>query len=181
MIIKRCPDSKTATAGLWIFLALTFALVTVKIEFYTDASVRAHLLAVETDSVWRVLPEVYERLAIPVTTLDPAQRLIGNRGYGARHLEDNPLSRYLDCGRGMGPAYADHYSVTLLVITRLSPATGGSTIIETTIDGSAKPRDVGGSPQHCVSKGRLELRVAELAVEMIENGASADTTSFSTP
>jgi hypothetical protein len=150
-----------------------------KIEFYTDASVRAHLLAAPTDSVWRVLPEVYERLAIPLTTLDPAQRLIGNRGYGARHLEDNPLSRYLDCGRGMGSPYADQYSVTLLVFTKLTAADDGGTIMETTIDGSARPRDVGGSPQHCVSKGRLELRVAELAMELLEARAPVDTTSYS--
>ncbi len=202
MITKSSAEAGTA-AGLCVLLAVTFALVTVsgcassgaastpmipesvqrltgaqeKIEFYTDPSVGAHVVSAPPASVWPVLGAVYERLAIPVATSDPRQRMLGNPGYSAGHIENEPLSRYLDCGRGMGPPYADQYSVTLLVVTRLTQAETGGTIVETTVDGSARPRDVSGSPQHCVSKGRLELRVAELVVELLEGGASVDTTS----
>ena len=50
-------------------------------------------------------------------------------------------------------------------------------MVVTTVDGSAKPRAVSGMPGACASKvGRLELRLAELLVEVLDGGASVDTT-----
>ena len=130
----------------------------------------ARLVAAPVDSVWLVLAEVYDRLEIPVGLRDRGRWNFGNPGYQAHRIEGERLSRYLDCGRGLGPPRADQYSVTMLVLTRLTEAEGG-TMVATTVDGSAKPRAVSGSAVACASEGRLELRLVQLIVEVLEGGA----------
>ena len=146
------------------------------VEIFSDSRGVARLVAAPVDSVWLALPKVYDRLEIPVAVSDPGQRTFGNPGYQAHRIEGELLSQYLDCGRGLGGQYADQYSVTLSVLTHLTEAEGGTTVV-TTVDGSARPRAVSGMPGACASKvGRLELRLAELIVEVLEEGASVDTT-----
>ncbi len=139
----------------------------------TDRGV-ARLVAAPVESVWRVLAEVYDRLEIPVGLSDPGQRTLGNHGYRTSRIGGVRLSRYLDCGTGMGGPYADQYVVTVLVLTRLTEAEGG-TMVVTTVDGSAKPRGVSGNAVLCASERRLEVRLTQLIVEVLEGGASVDT------
>lgn len=145
-------------------------------EIRNDPSAGAFHVPAPVDAVWEVLAEVYERLGIPIGLSDPSQRLLGNQRYRGRAMEGRPLSQFMDCGRGMGPPYADQYSVTMFVVTHLTHADG--TIVTTTVDGSAKPRDVRGDTVACSSKGRIERRVAELVAELLGEGAARDTTEY---
>lgn len=132
------------------------------------------------DSVWGVLGEVYQRLEIPVAVRLPAQRVLGNRSFRARCIEGKRLSTYLNCGRGMTSVpYADEYAVTMLALTQLSRSEAGGTTVETTVDGWAKPQAVSGDRLHCASRGSLELRVAQLVVELLGVGVRSDTTAAS--
>ncbi len=145
------------------------------VEIFSDSRGVARLVAAPVDSVWLALPLVYDRLEIPVGVSEPGQWTFGNSGYRAHRIEDELLSRYVDCGRDMGGQYADRYSLTLSVLTRLTEAEGG-TMVVTTVGGSARPRAVSGMPGSCASKSRLEFRLVELLVEVLEDGASVDTT-----
>ena len=145
------------------------------VEIFSDSRGVGSLVAAPVDSVWLALPWVYDRLEIPVAVSDPGQRTFGNSGYRAHRIEDELLSRYLDCGRDMGGQYADRYSVTLSVLTRLTETEGG-TMVMTRVDASAQPRAVSGNPGSCASKSRLELRLVQLIIEVLEEGASVDTT-----
>ena len=175
IVVSACASSGPATTSPEPKTVTRVRLGDETVEIFPDRRGVARLVAAPVDSVWLVLAEVYDRLEIPVTVSDPGQWTFGNPGYRAHRIEGGRLSLYLDCGRGMAAPYADQYSVTLLVLTRLTEAEGG-TMVVTTVDASAKPRAVSGDEVPCASKGRLELRLAQLIVELLEGGASVDTT-----
>ena len=136
-------------------------------ELFTDPGASAREITAPREAIWEVLPSVHEALSIPLSIADQANYQMGNDGYWARHIEGDPLSRYIDCGRGRGAQNADQYRVTLFVMTRLSQVDGGGTMVETTVTGTASPRDVRGNSVNCSTVGRLELRIAQLIVEAL--------------
>lgn len=122
-------------------------------------------LTYPVDAVWRVLPGVFDSLAIPLTLVDPAQRRIGNEGYKLRtRLGKAPLSRYLDCGNTQIGPNADSYDVFMTIVTTVRPeGTAGSTI-NTVIDAQSKPITYNQGYSRCSSKSTLEAKIAELIV-----------------
>lgn len=123
------------------------------------------------DSVWHVLPRVYEILGVPQAGAVSDQRLFGAYDFRPRRIEGKRLSTYLDCGMGLtATPKADEYEVTMSLLTRLTPAGGGGTVAETLVDASAKPRGVTGNPVYCQSNGVLETRVAELLLWVLVSG-----------
>ncbi len=143
------------------------------VEVFHDRQEGGRLVAAPVDSVWRVLAEVYDRMGIPVARSDRGRSEFGHPGYRARRIEGKRLSRYLNCGRSISGPLADQYSVTLSVLTRLTAAEGG-TMVVTTVDGAAKSRESSsGGAVPCRSQAsKLELRLVELIVEVLEGGAS---------
>jgi len=117
--------------------------------------------------VWGVLPSVFEQLEIEVSRVDAANGVMGNESYRARSVEGERMSRWLDCGRGPVRANADEYQVTLTVLVQLLGASRG-TVVRTTVDAYARGRDISGSSVHCISWGRLERRIPELVMELLE-------------
>jgi hypothetical protein len=115
------------------------------------------------DQVFKLLPSVLDSLGIPVNTLDPAKRTIGNSGFNLRgKLKGVSLSRYIECGGAtqMGPN-ADSYSINLQFMVEVHPASAGSSIV-TTLQAMGKPLNYAQDYSLCTSKGNLENRVVEL-------------------
>ena len=126
------------------------------------STANAVTIAHPVDDVWRVLPSVYDSLAIPVTTRDAASRTIGNEGTRLRRqLGRTPLSRYIDCGNSQIGANADSYDVHLSVVTRLVPADGGATAVTTTLEAMARPANFPGDFARCHSRNELEQRITD--------------------
>jgi hypothetical protein len=143
-----------------------------QLELYNESGGGARVVDATKSNVWAVLGAVYERLQISVTLCNPAQWEFGNPRCLARRIEGERLSTHFDCGRTMTGPRADEYAVTLSVVTRLADAPGDSTMVVTTVDGSAKPRATSGNAVHCASKGTLEMRVAHLVVEALLESAT---------
>jgi hypothetical protein len=119
-------------------------------------------VAFPIDAVWRVLPAVFDSLGIPVTTLEPARRSLGNPGFKAhKQLGRTPLSRYIDCGQAQSFPSADTYDVHLSVLTQLQPTEAGTTTVVTLVQAAARPMTYGGDYARCSSKGSLEARIAD--------------------
>lgn len=115
------------------------------------------------DSVWAALPEVYEKLRIEEAGADPAARTFGRMGFRTRRIEGKRLSSYLDCGSGpTAVPNADSYEVTITLLTRVTPADEGGTVVATTLSATARSREVNTNPVSCQSKGVLEMRLEEL-------------------
>ena len=131
-----------------------------QMTIFNEPGVAARTVALPWRLVWGALEDAYAEMDVEVRYADPNTRQMGNNGYRVRRIEGQRISTYLDCGMGLTGPNADNYDVTLSIMTRLDPVTGDSTRIETTVDGSAKPRATSGNAVHCRSKGELELRVA---------------------
>jgi hypothetical protein len=133
-------------------------------------SSNVHTLAFGMDQVWRALPFVFDSIGIPVGTLDPAKRNIGNSGFKIRgRLKGVPLSRYIDCGNStqIGPN-ADAYDVNISMFAELHPADGGGTTLSTTMDVLARPATFAQEYSRCASKGVLETRFFDILRARLE-------------
>jgi hypothetical protein len=140
---------------------------TAPVEVHTEASVAERTFQVPVEEVWAVVPGVYERLEIPITSADPTARELGNPGYLARRVEGKRMNSYLDCGTQLGGSIANSYDVTLSVVTRVTAREGGSTSVRTVLDATAKARATSGNPVHCQSRGVLEERIGRLVAEAL--------------
>ena len=116
------------------------------------------------DKVWKTLPVVFDSLGIPVSTLEPNGRKIGNEAFKLRgRLKGVALSRYIDCGNStqIGPN-ADSYEVVLTMIAEVRPAEAGSTSVRHTFSALARPVNFSQDYSACASKGTLESRFTAL-------------------
>jgi hypothetical protein len=112
------------------------------------------------DKVWGLLPAVYDSLSIPIGTVDPATRTLGNSGFKIRRqLGKVPLSRYLNCGVMQGTPSADSYEIHLSVLTEVKAGESGTTDVATTIEAMARPVSLSGDYTSCSSKGVLEQAI----------------------
>lgn len=136
---------------------------TVVLSVHRDARGSRHTITASPEQVWAALLLVYEKLQIPVGTIDSNARRLGNTALVAnRALAGERVSRSLNCGEsGFGAPVADSHQVTVSVLTLLEPVPGGGTLIETRLTGSAIARGVSTAPVHCSTSGRLEERIAQ--------------------
>lgn len=115
------------------------------------------------------LPVVYEALGLPVNTVQSDAGTFGAREMRMpRRLGKASLSQYVDCGTNpTGSPNADVYMVTMTVISRVTPAAGGSTsTVVTQLTATARPVAVSGNTVQCSSTGRLEQAInTRLAAE----------------
>lgn len=114
------------------------------------------------ESVWRVLPAVYDSLGIRISAPDAASHTVGNTGFKIRRqLGDVALSKYINCGNAQGPPSADTYEVQMSVTTQLQPSPSGGTTLMTNVVSSARPIVISGEYANCSSRGTLEAKVVE--------------------
>lgn len=121
-------------------------------------------LPYSVEQVWRALPGVLDSLGIPIQTMDPAKRIVGNAGFKIRgRLKNVPLSRYIDCGNsnGIGPN-ADNYEVHITFLAAVRPAENNSSSVSLTFDAVGKPVNFAQDFSQCGSKTVLESKLFEL-------------------
>lgn len=155
--------SPTAGPGVQSVTLTRAGVASGEMEIRSETSVsETNVAQAEPAAIWPLMSRVFAALEIETTTVDPTSMIIGNRGYRARPIEDQPLSRYIECGRDFAGPYADQYQVTLTVMVQLRPNPEGGTIVSTVVDGNARARSVSGGPIHCTSKRVLERRIMEM-------------------
>jgi hypothetical protein len=133
-----------------------------------SGSENATTLAFPIEQAWAVMPAVYDSLAIPVTTIDPATHVIANAGFKLRRqLGKIPLSRYINCGTTQIGPNADAYDVYLIVQTQVRPDPAGTTTVATTIEAMARPITFSQDYSRCSSTGALEARIASVAKALL--------------
>lgn len=136
------------------------------------ARTRAYTITVDTlgtdltvpgaaDSVWRVLPAVYESLGLPVHENDARLQRLGTCWARVRRRAANlPLSRLLDCGEVRSVPNADRLEVELLALTTVKAGAQG-TSISVFVLGSAAESAGSANRMWCVSTGVLEGRIRD--------------------
>lgn len=136
------------------------------IEIFNEPGTAARSVQFPVDEVWAALPNVLDEMGIPATFIDPQERSIGNLGFRMGRIDGSRPNAFVDCGTSLGGPLANQYEVTLSVVVSLT-ADGEGTVVQTTIDATAKPRAVSGSSSHCQSRGELELRLANKVIESL--------------
>lgn len=121
------------------------------------------------DAIFAALNTVFAELKIPVELNDPAHGLLRNLNAEiSRRLGGEPLSRYIDCGRGFSGNNADVYRITLAVAAWIVPNAGEPKNLMVAI--AASGRDPAGSKSAysvCTSRGALEKRIGERVQEIV--------------
>lgn len=164
----HAPPDPRATPDLRT-IVLAGSVKPTSVDLRQEASVGRVSLLAEPASVWTALHVVFEQLEIEVTTADVSAGLIGNGGYPARSIEGHRLSRYFDCGSGLTSQLGNTNTVTVAIMVHVQSAPKGVTVVTTTVDAFAHNRALSGNATHCVSRGRLERRIAELVQEEVES------------
>ncbi len=132
-----------------------------------DKIAEKNTIAANTDLVWGVLGGVFDQLGIPVTTTDTWTMTVGNAGFEARRIDGVRMNTYLDCGTNFSGPLANHYAVTLSVITTLAKVDGDHTEVSTVVDGSAMPRSNAGHPVQCTTREKLEALIVKKVEEAL--------------
>jgi hypothetical protein len=136
------------------------------------SAVRDSVVAETRGTVWAVMPDVFETLGIETPTVEPRSFVIGNPGSRVSRIAGSlRLSTYLDCGIGILGPNADRQEVTLQIMVQLAGYPGGGTLVRTTLDAYARPRDTAGEPIHCASQGTLERQIVDLIASELSGEA----------
>ena len=115
------------------------------------------------EQVWRMLPALFDSLAVPVALIEPANHVIGNEGFKIRQrLGRASLSRYMDCGTTQIGPNADSYDVYLTVLVQLQPGANGTTSIATSFESLARPIAFSQEYSRCSTKGLFETSLVAL-------------------
>ena len=124
----------------------------------------------DAEMVFRVLPSLFDSLGVPVNTIDPARKLIGNSGFKIRQrLGKAVLSTLIDCGNTQIGPNADSYDVYMIITTSVSPAGTGSSRLSTLVEAQAKPITYNQGYNRCTTKGTLEQRLADLVTRRLKS------------
>jgi hypothetical protein len=123
-----------------------------------------HTIPFSVDQVWRALPGVFDSLGVPLATIDPKTRTMGNPGFKLRsRLKNVPLSRFIDCGNSTQVgSNADNYDVNLTVLAETRPAEPGSARVIITFQALAKPANFSQEYSQCSSRGVFETRFVDM-------------------
>lgn len=121
-------------------------------------------LATTPEKAWQPLLNAFQKLGIPVSTMDTGQRTAGNTSLQVRRqLGGQPLSRYFECGTNLTGNIANNYRLEISVISRLDPDGQGGTRLQTRVTGLARsPEGASSNPVNCGTTGRLESDLANL-------------------
>lgn len=110
------------------------------------------------EATYKAATAVLTELKIPVTTLDPLFRVLGNGSARAiRKIGRERLSTYLNCGAGITGAHADDWRVTMALFIWVEPVTATESQIRIgLLAGAQDVQGVAKDPVSCASTGLLE-------------------------
>lgn len=115
------------------------------------------------DEVFRILPSVYDSIGVPVTTLTPATRTIGNPAFKTRQrLGKVSMSRYLDCGQTQIGPNADSYDIVITINTNVTADGATGSTVTTIFEAQSRPATFNQAYNRCSSKGALEQRLSDI-------------------
>jgi hypothetical protein len=115
------------------------------------------------------LSSAYSDLGIEVKLWNLQTGEVGNKNFTKMYrLAGKPLSDYVGCGTITTGQAADSYRVTMSLVSRVTPAAGGSRV-ETQL--TAYAEDIGSSKGTlaCLTLGTLEGRLHDLAVRHLSD------------
>ena len=118
------------------------------------------------DDVLAAVVEAYEKVGIPVATIDPAAGLVANPAFRvSRRLADRRVSAFVSCGTAsQGGRAADRYPVEMDISTRVEPLSADTSRVTTRLSAWARnPSGASSERIRCSSRGTLEQGILKHA------------------
>lgn len=138
----------------------TLTLQTSRTITYTSES-----LAASPEDVFRLLPQVYGDLGLPITRIDPSGRLVAGINQRVRRVGGKNMSRFFNCGGAYGNA-ASRDDVFVTARTQILPAPNGGTEARTEVDAQSKS-STSNTRAQCGSTGELEKLIGATLRERV--------------
>ena len=130
-----------------------------------DAYVASSRLPNSPTRVFQVLPLVLTELGLPPSRIDTSALVIEARSVAARRqLAGTSLGAYFDCGSATGIPNTTSYTLRISGWARVEPNEIGTTTLLTRIEATARQEGVQQGTVLCSSKGKLEEKIAGLAM-----------------
>lgn len=132
---------------------------TIRYDFSPESGVSADSVHAPASSAWRAIPEAYAQFELGVTP-DSNSRVVTSTKRSRRTLGKTPLSRIVECGSPLGVKRADHFTVTLSVVTLVDSVAPAVSVLRTRVQATAY--DVAGNSNvvTCATTGHLEAAIA---------------------
>lgn len=134
---------------------------TIFLRTAAEDGARTARIAAPADAVWQAVAVAYEELGIPLETIDPATRRIGNTSFvRSRQLGGRPLSTFLACGYdATGTPVADSHRLQLHVMSEVV-GHGEETDFTILVRAVGLPGAASTNRVPCRTTGALEQRIA---------------------
>jgi hypothetical protein len=116
------------------------------------------------DAVYNVLPDVYSELGVEIKTLDPANRVVGNKRFQKVYrLAGSSLDNWMSCGLTATVPVASNSRLTMSLTSQVVPGTSGSEL-RTLFSAYAEDLSVSKGAMSCATTGRMEEKIHELVL-----------------
>ena len=130
-----------------------------------DAYVSSTRLPNSPARVFQVLPLVMTELGLPPSRIDTTGLFIEARSVAARRqLAGVSLGAYFDCGSSTGIPNTTSYTLRITGWARVEPNEIGTTTLSTRVEATARQEGLQQGTVVCSSKGKLEEKLAQLAM-----------------
>jgi hypothetical protein len=96
----------------------------------TEGATSEQAIAAPADDVWGALVATYESLGIPLSEA-AGTRTVENRGYPARRIDGQRMSRFFECGSNVTGEIADSYRVTVSIRSSVEATSLGTSVVHT--------------------------------------------------
>lgn len=129
-----------------------------------DAYVASTRLPNSPPRVFQVLPQVLVELGLPPIRIDTSALVVEAEAVARRQLAGTSLGAYFDCGSATGIPNTTSYTLRIKGWTQVEPNEIGATTLRTRVEASARQEGVQQGSVLCSSKGKLEEKIAGLAM-----------------
>ena len=129
-----------------------------------DAYVASSRLPNSPARVFQVLPQVLVELGLVPTRIDTTALVIETSAVARRQVAGTSLGAYFDCGSAAGIPNTTSYTLRITGWTQVEPNEIGTTTLRTRVEASARQEGVQQGSVLCSSKGKLEEKIAGLAM-----------------
>ena len=133
----------------------------------TSNFVSSDVVAAPIDSVWSVLPAIWQSLGITIDGVSQKDhRLQSGQMRIRRQLGGVSLSRFIECGRSTQGPNADVYFIVMKVESVVS-GKNGQVLVQSAMAVTGEGTGNGGANVRCSTTGELERRIAERVAERV--------------
>src|SRR5688572_1259950 len=129
-----------------------------------DAYVASSRLPSSPARVFQMLPQVLVELGLAPTRIDTTALVIETSAVARRQLAGTSLGAYFDCGSASGIPNTTSYTVRITGWSQVDANEIGASTLRTRVEATARQEGVQQGVVLCSSTGKLEQKIAGLAL-----------------